>query len=303
MRCLWICLLVFAMAPAVAQPGTPDSSPTRDRALRQLELEQRGVLENLLWREQAGRAWTDAEKAVQAVVDAVAKADCPAAVVKLNTGLGKGYPEVHTLAGAMYEEGLCLKPNWDRALGFYQRAIDAGHPGAAARVAAGYAAPIGGRDLATSLWWAVRAKTPLPAPCARVAPLADDADKFVAVLNTWPVGQLSACTYAAAVMATIQAEAESAGLAATYGLEGKLRFSFVPEQGRVDIADELVAAPPLPGVAADATTRERNAQAARQALAAQMRQLADRALRRYDKPPGIAPEWRAQAEFALKLAR
>ena len=303
MRWFLSLLLVFSIAPAAAQPGSVDSSPTRERALRQLELEQRNVLENLLWREQAGLPLTDAEKAVQAVVDAVTKGDCPAAVAKLNAGLGKAYPEVIALAGAMYEDGLCLKPSWDRALNFYQRAIDAGYPGAAARVAAGYAAPVGGRDLATALWWAVRAKTSLPAPCARIAPLADDADKFVAALNAWPAGQLSACAYAAAVMATIQAEAESAGLATTYGLEGTLRFSLVPEQGRVDISDELVAAPVPPGAAADAATRERSALAARQALATQMRQLADRALKRYDKPAGIAPDWRAQAEFTLKVAR
>jgi TPR repeat protein len=303
MRLVCTLLMACVAASAWAQGRGTDTSPTRERAEREAELDKSRELQNLIWREQAGVPMTEAEKAVQSVVDAITRKDCPAAVTRLNAGLGKAYPEVLSLAGAMYEDGLCLKPNWDRALTFYQRAITAGHPGAAARVAAGYAAPAGGRDLATALWWSVRAKTALPAPCARVAPLADDADKFVAALNAWPAGQLGACTYAAAVMATIQAEVESANLAGTYGVEGKLKFVLVPEQGRVDISQDLKAAATLPGATIDAVARERGFQDAKVALSTTLREVADRALKRYDKPAGIAPDWRSEAEFALKVTR
>jgi len=287
---LW---LACAAAPAWAQPGTPDTSPTRDRALRQIELERSGQLQDLLWRAPRSVPATESELAVQAVLDAVTQGDCPAAVAKLNAGLAKAYPAVVTLAGALYEEGLCLRQNWDRALSLYQRAVDAGHPGAAARVAAGYAAPVGGRDQATALWWALRAKTPLPAACNSVAALVGDADRFVAALNAWPAGQLNACAYAAAVMATIQSEAESASWASDYGLQGKVRFRLNVAQGQVEVVEDVTAA----------TTRESDLPKARQAFAAQNRQLADRALKRYDKPAGIAPEWQAEGEFALRAAR
>ena len=104
-------------------------------------------------------------------------------------------------------------------------------------------------------------------------------------------------------MATIQSEVESAGLAAAFGLEGKVRFSLVPEQGRVDIATELVDVVPAQGVLIDAATLASEAMAARRAFSAYLRQLADRALKRYDKPVGIAPDWRADAEFVLSVAR
>ncbi len=295
MRWLSTLLLLCTTVPALAQAA--------DDTARQLEAGRTADLQNWAWRAQYGTRSSEAETALQAVLDAVTKRDCAAAVVGLNAGLAKAYPEVITLAGAMYEEGICLKPNWERALNFYQRAVAASHPGAAARVAAAYAAPVGGRDMATALWWAIRAKTAMPAPCVQVAPLAGDADRFVAALNGWPAGQLNACAYAAAVMATIQGEVESPGLASAYGLEGAIRFSFVPEQGRVDVTNDLVEAAPLQGVVIDAAKRESDARAARQALTTHLRQLADRALKRYESPANLAPAWRVEAEYVLKVAR
>jgi hypothetical protein len=220
-------------------------------------------------------------------------------MAKLNAGIAKAYPEVLGLAGAMLEEGLCLKPNWDRALGFYEKALAAGQPGIAPRIAAGYAAPIGGRDQAAALWWSIRAKTALPAPCTSVAAVVDDADKFVAALNAWPAGRLAACAYAAAVMAMIQSEAESPALASTYGLKGSFKVNWVPAQGRADVDDALV----LAMGAAPTTADDRDATQAKQAFSKRLRQVIDRALKRYDKPAGIAADWQVQAQFAVNGSR
>ncbi|HET9976389.1 MAG TPA: hypothetical protein VFQ20_03055 [Burkholderiaceae bacterium] len=293
----WLLALGCGAAGALAQTGAPSDPGASDRVNRQIE--ERDRVEGMMRRIPAGVALTDAEKAVQSVIDAVAAADCAGATARLNAGIAKAYPEVFALAGVMFEEGLCLKPNWERALGFYERALAAGQGGVAARIAAGYAAPIGGRDQAAALWWSIRARTALPAPCSSVANLVADADKFVAALNAWPAGQLRACAYAAAVMATIQADAESPLFAAGTGLRGSFKVTVLPEQGRVDIDDAAV----LAAGGAPTSTDDRDATEAKKALSARLRRAADLALKRYDRPAGIAADWRAQAEFALKSGR
>ena len=269
---------------------------------RQFEAGRTADRQNWEWRARQGIESSEAEKAVQSVIDAISKRDCNAAASRLNAGLAKAYPDVLVLAGAMTEDGVCLKPNWERAVGFYEKAASAGRAEAVARIAAGYAAAAGGRDKAAALWWSVRAKTPLPAPCAQVGALAEDPDRFVAALQAWPAGQLDACVYAAAVMATIQSEAAYAGLAASYGLQGKARFDFAPAQGRVDVTEDWSAMPAKTGVVADAATRERDQRAAQAALSSALRELADRALKRYDKPAAVPSAWRVQSEYAYAAA-
>lgn len=270
---------------------------------RQFEAGRIADRQNWEWRAKQGLQPTEAEKASQAVADAIAQRDCARAASQLNAGVAKGHPELMLLAGAMYEEGVCLKPSWERAISFYEKAAAAGRPEAMARIAAGYAAPAGGRDAAAALWWALKAKTALPVACTQVATLADDADGFVNALKAWPPGQLGACVYAAAVMATIQGDIAGPGTAAAYGHQGKVRFSFHPAQGRIDIAEELTAASNPAHALADATQRENNLRAARQALSARLREVADRAQKRYDKPAAVPADWRSDAEFVFMAAR
>lgn len=270
---------------------------------RQFEAGRSADRQNWEWRASQGIAPSEAEKAAQAVVEAISRRDCALAVSQLNAGLAKAHAELMLLAGAMYEDGVCLKPNWERALSFYEKAAAAGRPESVARIAAGYAAPAGGSDAAASLWWALKAKTAMPADCAQVAKLIDDPDRFVAALKAWPAGQLGACVYAAAVMATIQGEVAAPDTAAAYGQQGKVRFSFAPEQGRIDIALELSAAPSSAAVLADATRRDNDQRAARAALSTRLREVADRALKRYDKPAGLQAAWRVDYEQSYGVAR
>jgi hypothetical protein len=295
-RAILGCVLVATAVSAAAQssPASPADSG------RQFEAGRGAELENWQWRAQRGLPLSEAEKAVQTVVEAVSQRDCAGAASRLNAGLAKGYPEVMLLAGAMYEDGVCLKQNWDRAATVYQRADAAGHPSAAARLAAGYAAPSGGRDLAASLWWAARARTTMPTACASVAPLVDDPDRFVAALRAWPSTQLGACVYAAAVMSALQGELASPNLAAAYGLEGTVTVSFVPAQGKLDVSDELA---PAAGAVMEAATRDAQARVARTALQQQLRQVADAALKRHAKPTDVPADWRIEMRQVLTVAR
>lgn len=288
------CLFIGLGTVAVAQTTDGD---------RQFEAGRSFDRQNWEWQAQRGIEPSAAEKAVQAVMDAIRRKDCPGAVTALNAGLKQSLPEVYTLAGGLYEEGVCLKPSWERAVAMYQRAEAAGHPGAAARIAAGYATAAGGNDLGTALWWALRARTPMPADCAAVAPLAADADKFVAALNAWPAGQLPACVYAAAVMAGVQAETASPALARLYGLAGQVTLRFVPAEGRIDITEALEDLPPAPGSLVDAATLASDRQAARKAFSADLRGLADRSLARHARPASVPAGWRVEARFDYPSAR
>ena len=297
MRWLFVLAMACAVPIAFAQsPASPQDSG------RQFEFGRGSDLENWQWRARYGVQLTASEQAVDDVVAAVVQRDCAAAVSKLNAGLAKAYPEVVLLAGRMYEEGICLKPNWDRAVTFYQRALNAGQSTAAARLAAGYAAPVGGRDRATALWWALRAKTSLPAECNAVASLVDDADRFVAALKAWPAGQLDACAYSAAVMAMILGELGSPELPVTYGVQGKIKLAFVPAEGRVDLAEDGIETAMPTGVqGAAGAAGDRNG--GRKALLAYAKDVSDRALRRYERPTAVPPAWRAETELVLASKR
>lgn len=291
--------LAWLVFPVLAQTaaGTSDSG-------RQFEAGRSADLQQWQWRAQRGLEPTPAQKAVQVVLDAIQNRDCPGAVAGLNAGLAKAYPEIFTLAGALYQEGVCVRQNWQRAEGLYQRAIALNHPGVMPRLAAGYASAAGGRDQAAALWWAARAKTALPAACASVVPLAGDADKFVAALQAWPAAQIQHCAYAAAVMASVQAELEQPDFAASYGMVGTVVMNFAPAQGRIDIQDDGVdAPPPAVGVVTGGSSQDMERRAARLAFQAQLRQAADVALKRFEKPAGLPADWRVEARYVFQASR
>lgn len=296
---LWV-FMTLAIGPAAvrAQATGSDRNSNVNEALRDLDRQ------NNESRSRLGAAQSDAEKTVQQVTDAIARRDCAAAVVTLNVGLGKRYLEVVTLAGALYEEGLCVKQNWDRAVGLYQRAANAGHPGVAARLAAGYASVAGGRDKAASVWWAVRAGTAAPPVCKPTAP-ADNPDRFVAALEGWPAGQLDACAYVAAVMATLQAEAEGEGasLATAFGLVGRIRVVFIPRQDSIDIIDELTEGALTSVLSVDSVALQSERRTARKNFLMGLRLRADLALKRFEKPGALPADWRVEATFEIRPTR
>ncbi|MBK6472306.1 MAG: hypothetical protein IPF94_16795 [Betaproteobacteria bacterium] len=299
MRILPALMLVCA-APAVLGQATTES-----RSKRALEALSDIDQQNREWRAARGVPLTEAERAVQAVSEALGRRDCAGVVVALNAGLAKAHAEVFTLAGALYQEGLCVKPNWERAVNLYQRAAATGYTAAAASLAAGYAAPVGGKDRAAALWWALRAKTALPADCAKVASLVDDPDRFVAALQAWPAGQLEQCAYVGAVMATLQAEAETSapGLALGLGLSGAVRAAFVPASGRVDITDELTEGALPAGVTGDAVALAAERRTTRKDFVGALQQRAELALKRYERPAGLPADWRVEAVYVFRAGR
>ncbi|MCE2917090.1 MAG: hypothetical protein ACOVOT_03200 [Rubrivivax sp.] len=268
----------------------PFGSPQTDRMLSDIE---RWIQNN-----PRGRVLTEAERQAQEVAEAIGKRDCPAAVKLLNAGLAKGSHEILVLAATMYEDGLCLKPNWDRAVGLLQRAHAAGSPLAAPRLAAGYAGPAGGSDKAAALWWALQAKVGLPDACRSAEALVADADRFVAAIEAWPAGRLDHCAYVAGVMATVQGQIETGPLASAFGLAGEVRLVFVPATGSFEIGNSLAPAASKQGRVDDASAQ----QAKRSELLALVRQTTERAVGRYKRPEGLDASWVARWTVEFKPA-
>jgi len=237
---------------------------------------------------------------VSAVWAYIKHKDCAGAVRELNAGVAKDHPGVLLLAGAMYEEGLCLKPSWAKAVDYYQRADAAGHPRAAARLASGYADPAAGSDRAAALWWAIRGQSALPAACTTVAAWVGDADRFVAALSAWPKAQLEACVYVAGVLTTISGDLEFSGRAAAYGVHGTVILNYVPAQGRIDINNEDIEFIQLTGWVDGDSLRDRQSRNFKREFERDLRTASDRALRRYAKPEGIDESWKVQTRTVFK---
>lgn len=237
------------------------------------------------------------DEAVESVWVYVNHKDCAGAAKTLSAGIAKGYPGVLLLGGAMFEHGICLKPSWERAVDFYQRAHAAGHPRAAARIVSGYATPAAGPDKAAVLWWAMREKHALPGDCKVAADLVDDPDRFVQTLQSWTSHRLDACAYVAAVMATITGDLEFSQRAASHGLKGVLSTTFHPAENKVEVDTQQLEFVVLPGRVSGDAMRDRDSRSVKQEFERDIRTAADRALRRYAKPSNIDPSWRVTAEF------
>ena len=292
--------LIIALAVAAALPANA-LAQSDTAAAKIFESAQQATLDR--WAEQSTRAplRTDSERAMQAILDQINRRDCAGAVRSLNEGLSKSYRDVFYLAGSLYEEGICLKPNWERAVTMYQRAYDGGRAEAASRIASGYAAAVGGRDRAAALWWAIKAGQKLPGPCLEVAPLLGDADKFVGVLRDWPAGRLDACVYVAGVMTTIQGDVDYPRLAADHGLQGSVSLAFSPALPKIDITGQTAEVQNIGGFVSGDAQRERESRHVRESFSIYLRQIADRALARYTKPAAVPADWQVVASYEFKF--
>jgi hypothetical protein len=178
--------------------------------------------------------------------------DCPKAVKELNKALQVKSPEVLLMAGAMFEEGVCVKLNIDQATQYFMRADEAKHPRAMNRLIAMYARD--GRDPASALWWANRSRQQVPLLCRSERAVDDKPDAFVAELNNWPKGQLAACTYTVGVYNRILGLIEFPRDAALKGIFGKVKMQFVPAEARVSWTRDEVGSVPVSGIVAAGET-------------------------------------------------
>lgn len=225
--------------------------------------------------------------------------DCAGAVRALNKGIAENQRDILLLAGAMFEDGICLKPNWDQAVKMYQRAHAAGNRAGLPRLVAGYALP--GRDPAAALWWAAQLPDATPEYCRVEADPLANPDAFVVALQAWPRSRLDACVYTLGVRFKVQGEVEYPRSALDYGFSGKVQMHFRPasasiewQQGDTHIISLFEHVP-------EKRLRDRTGHLVKNSLLAHLQQLGSNALKQYPKPEGIDQEWLVKMNFVFGL--
>lgn len=241
------------------------------------------------------------QAAVESVTNQILAGDCKGAVGALNAGLAKNHPEVALLAGSMYDNGVCVRRDWQRAVEFYVRAHDAGHAGAVYRLASGYAAPENGPDIAAALWWASRAKPAVMAACRVTGAAADDPDLFVAALNAWPQQRLAHCNYIVGVMSTLAGEMRYPDRPLSFAVGADIELRFVPAVPRMDLRPTGSTEFTMMGIVNGNELNERRSKRMTAAFLDTVREVSARAIKRYPQPPGIHPESHAVMRFIFTI--
>jgi hypothetical protein len=243
---------------------------------------------------------TQAERdTVQGVRVAIQHKDCKLAVSRLNDGLANAYPDVFLMAGRMFEDGICVKPSWERAERLYQRADEVGHHGGLLRLVAGLAHQ--NRDPAAALWWAHKAGgLNLPQAC-RVPHLALEPEVFVSTLKLWPAQRLQGCVYTAGVVALVAGDLDYPQTAFQFSVAGKVAMVFKPAEGKLGWRTVDIEMLPMYGLVSGDQLLDRDSRAVKASLERHLRELGERALRRYEKPAGIDPEWDVSMDFVFSI--
>ncbi len=146
------------------------------------------------------------QQALSDVLVYIEHKDCAGAIGALNKGIAKKQRAVLLLAGSLYEQGLCLKRDWDRAAYYYQMSHEAGNVAALPRLVAGHAEQ--GRNPVAALWWLAQSQYVFAPACASANTLVGDPDAFISALQKWPAGQIDACAYVAGVVMRLVGEVE-----------------------------------------------------------------------------------------------
>ena len=246
------------------------------------------------------------------VIKAIEARDCVAAARELNLALTGATPESFALAGVMFETGLCLKANLDRAARFYIKAVDAGATSARSRLAGLYASPASGPDKGAAMWWGMQANLPLPKACIVDTDARGNAEQFAKVLSAWPASVLDACVYVTGVVAALDSELTIKDAAVEHAT---VTIDFVPAGGTVDVRSSqpnvaLVNDSPRVATSSNAGNLFANnnvsqsatpeqmlalrAQEDRQALIQRAEKVSKDALARYPRPNNIDMSWRIQ---------
>lgn len=239
--------------------------------------------------------------AVDGIRGSIAARDCNQAVKRLKSGLEEGYPEVSLLAGSMYENGICVRRDWPRAVTFYVQAYDAGEADGAARVAAGYADPANGPDVAAALWWAWKTPAFQVSHCSVPKEAMADPDRFVAALAAWPSQQLAVCNYLAGVLATISAEVKYPELAARYAIGVDVSLRFLAGVPRIELQRGQSQEYELAGVISSDKLRDRKTRRVADGFEEALSLVANRALARYPHPGGIPADTLIQVQYKFEI--
>ena len=225
---------------------------------------------------------------VRAIVSYMIQKDCGGAVRVLKEGLKAKEVEVMLMAGTMYEDGMCVKQNWEQASGFYESAADAGNKWAQSKLVAGL---VSHGDAGGALYWVHKLPRVLPGQCYSQVDPDKDADGFTADVNRWPQQRLQGCLYMAGVYHAIFGNMHYPDEAARIGVWGDVEMRFAPAAGTVDWTSTRHETRVLPGLqVVNPDTPLAHRGRPEKLLVSHARLVSDQALKRFARPEGISPD-------------
>jgi hypothetical protein len=242
-----------------------------------------------------------ADSALEDVQRHIAARDCEGAVSRLKAWLKQGEPKVFLLAASMYDNGLCVKRDWSKAVDFYTLAFEKGLPEAADRLAAGYAEPANGPDVAAVLWWARKGRSLKVSRCQVAKDIADDPETFVTELGLWSPERLTQCNYIVGVLSTISAELSYPKVGSDYGVGGDVAVRFLPGQGRIEVKQGESREYALLGWVDGDAARDRWKPTVTNAFQKMLSELANRALARYPQAAGIPVDTKFEVTYSFSI--
>ena len=243
-----------------------------------------------------------ADSALEDVRRQIEARDCEYAVSRLKGWLKQGEPKVFLLAATMYDNGLCVKRDWSKAVDFYTAAFEKGLPEAADRLAAGYADPANGPDIAAALWWAHKGRGLDTRACAVSKDVRDDPEAFVTQIGMWPEERLTRCNYLVGVMSTISAELNYPKIGSIHGVGGDVMLRFLPGQARIEVKQEESREYSLLGWVDGDTLRDRWRPEVHNSFEKALSDVAKRALARYPQPKGIPEDMKVEVKYSFTVS-
>ena len=242
-----------------------------------------------------------ADSALEDVQRYIAARDCEGAVSRLKVWLKQGEPKVFLLAASMYDNGLCVKRDWSKAVDFYTLAFEKGLREAADRLAAGYAEAANGPDVAAVLWWARKGRSLKVSGCQVSKDIGDDPETFVTELGLWSPERLTQCNYIVGVLSTISAELSYPKVGSDFGVGGDVTVRFLPGKGRIEVKQGDSREYALLGWVDGDVARDRWRPEVTNAFQKTLSELANRALARYPHPAGIPVDTKFEVTYSFSI--
>lgn len=169
------------------------------------------------------------------------------------------------------------------------------------RLAAGYADPQNGADVAAALWWGRRGSMARFEGCDVSGDAAQDPDRFVAELRSWPQARRAQCNYMVGLMTTISAELKYPESALAYAVGGEVTLRFLLDVPRIELQKGDSKEYALLGWVDGNTLHGRSDKKVTGGFEQALGEVANRALARYPQPKGIPAGTLTRVKYVFEV--
>jgi hypothetical protein len=225
------------------------------------------------------------------------KKDCPGVVTAMKEGIKARQPDVLLAAAGFFEEGICVKADWDKAVNLYQLAEAAGSRSATWRLVSGFA--VAGRDNGRALWYAAQLSHEGLEQCLPTANPLTDPDGFNAALERMPAALFKACVYMVGVSYEVKANAQYPREALDFNVQADIGMEFTPAKGAIKWG-YIQEPAELNGTRSP--TLYQDERKIQNGLLTYLTKIGEAALARYTKPDGIDPSTVLKCTFSFSIS-